>query len=248
MKPSLLKIFILVVSASTYTSQATDITLTTKDNFELKTSFYQAKTTDNRAVLLLHQCNYNRTMYNNIGQQLANKGIHALSLDFRGFGESINDKFDVKKVQKLPENKRRSAWQKMATNWPSDVQQAHDFLKNKLTGGIVGVIGASCGGGQAITLAEANPVTAISFFSSGQNEENINRYKASLANKPTFIIAAEDDTFTYNSAKQLFTETKNINSKLVAYKGSDHGFPLLDKDTQLANSLVNWFDKQLTHK
>lgn len=242
--------FIKILSAALFTltasSQATDLTLTTDAGFALKASYYQSNQKSDRAVLLLHQCNYNRTMYNDIGQQLSDKGIHALSLDFRGYGESANNEFSVEKVQALPREERSSAWQKMSKHWPSDVQLAYDHLKSKMSDkGIVGVVGASCGGSQAITLAEKNPVNVIGFFSSGQRDENITRYTKILADKPTLIIASEKDTGTYESAKKLFTASTNMSSKFIAYKGTEHGYPLLDSDTQLASYMVSWLDSHL---
>ncbi|MBA6381745.1 alpha/beta hydrolase [Colwellia sp. BRX10-6] len=242
--------FIKIISAAlfavTASSQATDLTLTTDQGFELKASYYPSNKTSDRAVLLLHQCNYNRTMYNDIGQQLSDKGIHALSLDFRGFGDSANDEFSVEKVQALPRESRSATWQKVSKHWPSDVQLAYDHLKSKMSDkGIVGVVGASCGGSQAIILAENNPVNLIGFFSSGQPDENIARYKKMLADKPTLIIASEMDTSTYLSAQKLFTASESMNSKFIAYKGSAHGYPLLDSDTQLASYMVSWLDSNL---
>jgi dienelactone hydrolase len=245
-----MNVFIKIISGVLLTftaaSQANELTLTTDKGFALKASYYQSNKTSDRGVLLLHQCNYNRTMYNDIGQQLSDKGIHALSLDFRGFGESTTDEFSVEKVQALPREERRAAWQKLSTHWPSDVQLAYNHLKSKMSDkGIVGVVGASCGGSQAITLAENNPVSLIGFFSSGQRDENITRYKKILADKPTLIIASEKDTGTYESAQKLFTASTNTSSKFIAYKGSAHGYPLLDSDTQLASYMVSWLDSQL---
>jgi dienelactone hydrolase len=146
----------------------------------------------------------------------------------------------------LPTEERRAAWQKLSKYWPADVQMAYDHLKSKMSdNGIVGVVGASCGGSQAITLAENNPVSVIGFFSSGQRKENITRYKKVLADKPTLIIASEKDTGTYESAQKLFTATTNSNSKFIAYKGTAHGYPLLDNDAQLASYMVSWLDNQL---
>jgi dienelactone hydrolase len=227
-------------------AQASALVLTASDGMALKADYFQSINTSNRGVLMLHQCNYNRTMYKDIGEQLAQKGIHALSLDFRGFGESVNEEFDIEKVQALPEEKRREAWRTMSAHWPKDVQQAYDYLKSKLSNnGIVGVIGASCGGSQAITLAENNPIKVISFFSSGQREENIQRYTKTLSYKPTLIIASEEDGGTFTSAQKLFKAAKHDNSQFISYKGEDHGYPLLDKDVHLATSIVNWFDNQL---
>jgi len=227
-------------------AQASSLVLTTEDDMALKADYFQSVKDSNRGVLMLHQCNYNRTMYDDIGEQLAQKGIHALSLDFRGFGESVSEKFDIEKIQALPEEKQGDAWQAMSADWPKDVQLAYDYLKSKLTNnGIVGIIGASCGGSQAITLAEKNPIKAISFFSSGQRKENIKRYESALADKPTLIIASEDDGGTYTSAQKLFAVANHDNSRFISYKRSDHGYPLLDRDPHLATSIVNWFDNQL---
>ena len=240
----------LVSLLATINCFAAEITLTTPDDFSLKADYYQGvnteKSSNNRAVLMLHQCNYNRSMYDTMGQQFSEQGIHALSLDFRGFGESINAEFNVEKLSKLPQEERRKQWQIMSKNWPSDVKIAYDYLRSKITKeGSIGVIGASCGGSQAITLAEKEAVAAISFFSSGQRDENIARYKSSLAKKPTLIIAAEGDGRTFTSAQQLFTTAKHPKTKMISFKGSDHGYPLFDVDKHLNNTIVNWFDTQL---
>ena len=237
----------LLISANSF---AAEITLTTSDNFVLKADYYpsksKAKTENNRAVLMLHQCNYNRTMYDNIGEQLAQQSIHALSLDFRGFGESINSDFNVADIRKLPQEERRNAWSNMSSHWPQDVQIAFDYLKEKVgSNGKVGVIGASCGGSQAITLAEKESINAISFFSSSQRDENIARYGKMLVETPTLIIASEDDGRTYSSAQQLFSTAKHPNSKMISYKGNMHGYPLLDSDAALEEIIVTWFANEL---
>ncbi|WP_299084059.1 alpha/beta fold hydrolase [uncultured Paraglaciecola sp.] len=242
--------FIKVVSigllACTVASQAAPLELKTDDALTLKADYFQSNKNSKRGVLMLHQCNYNRSMYDNIGEQLAKQGIHALSLDFRGFGDSVTEEYDAEKLQALPQQERRKAWQVMSASWPQDVQLAYDYLRAKVSkDGIIGVIGASCGGTQAITLAESRPIKAISFFSSGQREENIMRYKSVLANAPTLIIAAEGDGGTFTSAQYLFKYALHENSKLVSYKGKGHGYPLLAQDTHLATSIVNWFDSQL---
>lgn len=172
--------------------------------------------------------------------------MYALSLDFRGFGESVNSEFNVESLSKLSQEERRQQWQVMSSHWPSDVKVAYDYLKSKISkNGTIGVIGASCGGSQAITLAEKESVSAISFFSSGQRDENIARYKNLLAEKPTLIIASEGDGGTYTSAQQLFITAKHPQTKMISFKGSAHGYPLFDIDKQLNETIVNWFDNQL---
>jgi len=242
----LLKSFSIISLALSFNSFSAELTLTGQDSFELKADYFQGETKGTRAVLMLHQCNYNRSMYDTIGQQLSEQGIHALSLDFRGFGESTNADFNVEKLSKLPQEERRKKWRAMSAHWPSDVKIAYDYLKSKISkNGAVGVIGASCGGSQAITLAEKESIAAIGFFSSAQRDENIARYKAVLADKPTLIIAAEDDGRTFTSAQTLFTTAKHQQSKMISFKGNNHGYPLLDIDKNLDDAIVNWFNNQL---
>lgn len=236
---------VALISSAFFVS-AGELTLKANDGFDLKADYFASKTKSERAVLMLHQCNYNRSMYDKVGKKLAKHGLHALSLDFRGYGESINEEYNFAELQSLPQDERRKAWQKMAADWPKDVIVAYKFLRDKVgEKGKVGVIGASCGGSQAITLSERFPVDAVSFFSSGQREQNIERYKKSMADKPSLIIASEQDGGTYTSAVSLFKAAKHDKSRFIAYKGSEHGYPLYKKDSSLAKTIASWFDQQL---
>lgn len=244
--PSLLKslsvaLFTVALFAVTITSQATELTLTTEDGFELKADYYPPENAAERAVLFLHQCNFNRTMYDDIGRGLSLRGIHALSLDFRGFGESIDEETDITKFG-------RNALFGYLEHWPKDVQLAYDFLCEKVgENGIIGVTGASCGGRQAKVLADNNPVYAMSFFSSAvihnEDDETIASYKA-IAGKPTLFISAEEDA-TFAATQRAFALNENINSKFISYKGNAHGYPLLKQDKHLGKTIVDWFDSNL---
>lgn len=234
--------FTIMLSALATASQAEGLTLTTKQGFELKADYYQPESAGPRAVILLHQCNLNRTMYDDIGKGLSLRGIHALSLDFRGFGESIDDKTDMKKFG------RRAVAMDYMGHWPKDVQLAYDFLRKKVgENGFIGVIGASCGGRQAKILAENNPITAISFFSSNvvhnDDADTIADYN-SIAKKPTLFISAQDGTFA--GTQRAFALNENINSKYISYNGTAHGYPLLEQDKHLAETMVDWFDRNLS--
>ncbi|MDK2596924.1 alpha/beta hydrolase [Pseudoalteromonas obscura] len=222
------------------------IDIPANDGFMLKASYFSAEKSNNTAVLMLHQCNFNRSMYNQIGKRLSEQGSHALSIDFRGYGDSKSSAFDVSKIANMKKQERATAWKNMTQHWPQDVEIAYEFLRNKVgENGKIGVIGASCGGSQAITLAQNNPVSAIGFFSSAQSYSNIQKYVDDLSDKPTMIIASEEDGTTYTSAQTLFTESKNANSRFLVYKGKGHGYPLLDQDKNLANTLSHWFTQQL---
>lgn len=248
---SIAAIVSLALITSIVPNQDTELTLTTKEGFKLKADYFMPQNASNRAVLLLHQCNFNRTMYDNIGIELSQKGIYALSLDFRWMGQSIAGKTDIKELSKLPPEERQNPWGMIMEHWPADVQLAYDFLREKVgTDGLIGVTGASCGGRQAKVLSEKNSISAISFFSSAvvrnNDEETIASYKTSLAKIPTLFISSDQDG-TYDGTQRGFSLNENINTKFISYKGDEHGHPLLMRDKTLARTMADWFDAVL-HK
>jgi dienelactone hydrolase len=247
MKP-FLKLLTATLFCLPIISHATALTLTTKQGFELKTDYFQPKESTKRAVLLSHQCNSDRSMYKTIGEALGQKGIHALSLDFRWYGQSVSGKTDLKELAKLPAAERKNPWPMVMEHWPTDVQLAYDFLRKKVGDkGSIGVTGASCGGRQAKVLAETRPLKAMSFFSSSvvrNNDEAMADYKATIAKIPTLFISAEQDGTSAGTQKG-FSLNENVNSKFISYKGDEHGEPLLVQDKILAKSMASWFDANL---
>ena len=243
---------LLIVTLITLTSfcHANELTLTTKQGFELKTTYNQPQTPTNRAVVLLHQCNSTRIMYKDIGKQLSQRGIHTLSLDFRWYGESISGATDIKELAKLPPAERKNPWPMIMEHWPAAVQLAYDFLREKIgEDGAIGVIGASCGGRQAQILAKNNSVAAMSFFSSAvvqNNDESVEDYQTTLAKIATLFVAAEQDG-TFEGTKRGFTLNENIHSQFISYKGEEHGHPLLAQDKNLVNTIARWFDANLVN-
>ena len=70
-----------------------DLTIKSDDGFALKASIYTAEKTGGPGILMLHQCNADRKIYDNLAMMLANAGYNVLALDFRGFGDSKNAEF-----------------------------------------------------------------------------------------------------------------------------------------------------------
>ena len=67
--------------------------LSAADGTNLKATYFGAGR-PGPGVLLLHQCNRQRKVWDGLAQQLATSGINVLTLDYRGFGESGGDRFD----------------------------------------------------------------------------------------------------------------------------------------------------------
>src|SRR5215831_13308866 len=69
------------------------IDLTAADNIKLKATYFPAAK-PGPGVLLLHQCNRQRKVWDELAQQLSADGIHVLTFDLRDFGESSGKPFD----------------------------------------------------------------------------------------------------------------------------------------------------------
>src|SRR4029453_6041228 len=81
------------------------------DGVTLKGTLF-GSTSPGPAVLLLHQCDDRRTVWDALGRRLAAAGITALSIDYRGFGESGGPRYDTLS------NEQKAAVQ--ANGWPGD--------------------------------------------------------------------------------------------------------------------------------
>ena len=69
---------------------------------------------------MLHMCNTDRRSWEPVARQLGEAGIHALTLDYRGFGESPGPRFDTLG--------QVDALQLVNGKWPADIDAALAFL------------------------------------------------------------------------------------------------------------------------
>src|SRR5713101_4818701 len=94
------RLVLLLLVASLLTLSATAqqapaarvIDLKASDGTILKATYFAAAKSG-PGVLLLHQCNRQRKVWDDLAQNLAAAGIHVLTLDYRGFGESEGKPF-----------------------------------------------------------------------------------------------------------------------------------------------------------
>src|SRR2546426_3277547 len=137
-----LKIVALACAAllwvTTASAQVTkqDADLAAPDGLKLKVTYYSAGKSG-PGVLLLHQCNRERKTWDPLATQLAAAGIHVLTLDYRGYGESGGERF-----LSLTPQQQAAAQQK----WPGDIDTAFKYLLDQ-TGVDKTRLGA--GGGRA---------------------------------------------------------------------------------------------------
>ena len=81
-------LFLLFLSALAAAADAQrTVDLTATDGTKLKGTYYSAGK-GGPGVLLLHQCNRQRKVWDALAQKLSAAGLNVLTFDYRGFGES----------------------------------------------------------------------------------------------------------------------------------------------------------------
>ena len=135
-------------------AQSQDVDLTGADGTNLRAT-YLSPGQPGPAMLLVHQCNMDRTSWSGIASQLVDAGVHVLTLDLRGFGDSGGAPL------------RETGFQTFMQHSPGDVDVAFDYLAGQsgVDGARVAAGGASCGAMLTADLAARRPVKALMLLS-----------------------------------------------------------------------------------
>ena len=129
-----------------------DVDLTAADGVVLKAT-YSSPDQPGPGMLLVHQCNRDRTMWTDITAALVDSGVHVLTLDLRGFGESEGEGM-----------RGEGGFQGFMKKAAGDVDAAFKFLNRQdgVDGSRIGMGGASCGAMLTAGLARVGLVTNTS--------------------------------------------------------------------------------------
>lgn len=226
------------VPASIVTAQKTDVDLVASDGVKLKASYFPANT-PGPGILLLHMCGgATRTSWDSLASLLAAKGFHVLTLDYRGFGESGDERFEGLG----PEN-RRTAQGK----WPGDIDVAFNYLMAQpgVDRRWIGAGGASCGVGNSIGLALRHPeVKALVFLSGGVSQAGLDYIRQSQW-LPLFLAASEDDSGFVPYMRWLSQFSRNPQNVLLEYKNAGHGTDMFSKEEDLESTIVEYFRRAI---
>src|SRR5438093_12449164 len=97
-----------------------EVSFPAADGFSLKGTFFSAGK-PGPGLLLLHQCNADHQVYDQLGTMLSTAGYNVLAFDFRGFGKSKAGEFTDFEKQR----------QKIMEKMPADVDAALTFLTSQ---------------------------------------------------------------------------------------------------------------------
>src|SRR6266705_3174236 len=212
--------FLVFLRVAAFSQQPSrDVTLKAKDGTSLAATFYPAAKSG-PAVILLHQCNRDRKVWQPLAAALSKSGINVLTLDFRGYGESQGERY-----LQLPPNEQ-GRWVREV--WPGDVDVAFDYLKSQpgVKGDQLVAGGASCGVNQPIHLAMRHPEVRSLALLSGNTDHAGRKYLTTASNLPLLMAAADDDGLTASQMKWLMTYSTQDQNRFIEYKEGGHGSDL----------------------
>jgi dienelactone hydrolase len=226
--------FLFFLSSAALASQRI-VDLKATDGTNLKATYFSAAK-PGPGVLLLHQCNRQRKVWDALAQQLADSGINVLTLDYRGFGESGGDHFE-----KLAPEAARAQVEKR----PGDIDVAFDYLVAQpgVTRDMIGVGGASCGVQNSVQTARRHPEVKSLVLLSGSTDLSGREFLRKSAKLPVFYSVADDDEFppTVQSIEWLYSLTASPEKTLAHYATGGHGADMFPVHPDLPEKIVDWY-------
>jgi len=231
-KLTLSTIIVFLFSAALFAADKKEVTIAADDGFSLKGTFYSAGKVG-PGLLLLHQCNADRQIYDTLGTMLSVAGYNALTLDFRGFGGSRNAQYKDLAASR--------------DKMPGDVDAAFKFLtsQDQVNKTVIGVVGGSCGVNQAIQAARRHPEIKTLVLLSGGTDTDGEAFIKNAAKMPIMGAASEEDTSAAASIKKLVGLSTNRDSALNMFNGAGHAATMFEKQPDLQADIVIWFRSNL---
>jgi dienelactone hydrolase len=223
---------------------ARQVTISAPDGIKLSATYYPAGQAG-PAVLLLHMCNTTRKSWEPLAPRLAAAGIHALSVDYRGFGDSGGPRAgDI-----APQEAQRI----VAETWPGDIDAAYAFLVAQpgVDRTRVGVAGGSCGVTQAVGAARRHAdVRSLALLAGPIDAPGIG-FMTTTPWIPIFAAAAADDQYDANapeSMRWVVALSGNPRNRFSGFKDGKHGTEIFGPHPELVQQMVDWYTDTLINR
>src|SRR5262245_2946002 len=233
------------------------VDLKTSDGTVLKASYFAAAK-PGPGVLLLHQSNRTRRAWDGLAADLAAAGIHTLTLDLRGFGESPGTPVDKRTPEESTQVRERA---------PGDLDTAIQYLAAQpgVKGETIGVGGAGVIGVEnAVETARRHPAEVKSLaLLSGETFPDGRRFLRQAVQLPELFVAADDDEYPpiVEAMELLYITASSPGRKFVHYFAAEeapwvwyepfdigkvpasggHGTDMFKAHPELPGIIVHWF-------
>ena len=219
-------------------AQPRDVDLKAADGTRLKATYFAAAK-PGPGVVLLHMCNSQRKAWAAVGEQLAKQGVHAIAIDYRGYGESGGTPY----ADLMQPDRQRISQQ----DWPGDIDAAFDFLVAQpgVERARIGAAGGSCGVDNAIQLARRHPEVKTLVLLAGGTTAAGQEFLAQSPWMPILASGAHDDGRVVDEMKWLLGFSSGSGNRLQEYRTGGHGTDMFAVHKDLEPAIVEWFARHL---
>jgi len=231
------------------------VDLKASDGTVLKASYFAAAK-PGPGVLLLHQGNRQRKVWDDLAAQLATAGINTLTLDLRGFGESGGTPHDQLTSKEFSRTQKQI--------WPADIDTAFQYLVSQpgVKGNVIGVGGAGLVGvNNSVHTARRHSAEVKSLaLLSGETFLPGLQFLRQASQLPGLFVVADEDEYppTVEAMELLYSTSSNPGKKFVHYAGKEppwngdedvyeapvpggHGTDMFKVHPELPGIIVDWF-------
>jgi len=231
----LVPIVMLLFTAAAHAEQR-QVSVTASDGFALQGNYYSADK-GGPGILLLHQCNADRRIYDQLATMLNVAGYNVLTIDWRGFGGSKTGEYADFGAQR----------QKILDRMPGDVDAALKFLGSQPTviSRALGVVAGSCGVNQAVQASRRHPEIRTMVLLSGSTDAASEAHIGNSPTLPIFGAASEEDTDAAAAIKKIVGLSKHPDSRVEMFKDAGHAASMFAKQPDLEPDIVIWFRANL---
>ncbi len=227
---------VVLTGASAVHAERREVSIRAADGFTLQGTFHSADK-GGPGILLLHQCNADRRIYDQLAAMLNAAGYNVLAFDFRGFGGSRAGEYTDLAAQR----------QKIIDSMSGDVESALAYLTAQSTVNTraLGVLGGSCGVSHAVHASRRHPeVRTIVLLSGGTDAEGEAHIRVS-AGLPVFGAASEEDAIAAAAIRRLVGLSTNPYSRVEMFKDAGHAASMFARLLDLEADIVIWFRANL---
>ncbi len=229
---------IIISTPVVQTVSARTVGMRTEDGVAIAGTFYEAGRGPAPTVIFLHMLTRSRQDWDAVANRLADAGLHALTIDFRGHGGSSAGPPPA------------AGGDPDLARLVLDVRAARTFLVARgdlVIASAIGIAGASLGANVAILAAAGDPgVRSLALLSPGLDYRSLRTDGAlrKYGGRPALLLAGSNDPYALRSAKELAAGGGGVREVRIL-ENAGHGTTMLKGDHDLGRVLVDWFQRTL---
>ncbi|HAJ44557.1 MAG: hypothetical protein UV53_C0003G0007 [Candidatus Azambacteria bacterium GW2011_GWE1_42_9] len=212
------------------------VSFQTKDNVKIVGDFYDAKS--DRSILLLHILPGNRGDLDNFAEFLWQNDYNILNIDERGHGDSEAWPGETGSWQEFTQ----ADYDKMIY----DAEAAAEWLKNKIPGTAIALIGGSIGANIAMIFGAKHQPKIVVALSPGLDYKGIKTEIAARNYRQNLlIVASRDNLNAFESSERLFEISNASHKEFVKYENAGHATRMLEAEPELKNKILDFLNSNI---